>query len=43
MLIESIFEEAKEGIKGNFWLALTPQTVEDIQNACQKILENLEK
>jgi len=43
MLIESIFEEIKEGIKGNFWLALTPQAVEDIQNACQKILENLEK
>ncbi len=43
MLIESIFEEDKEGIKGNFWLALTPQAVEDIQNTCQKILKNLEK
>ena len=43
MLIESIFEETKEGIKGNFWLVLTPQAVKDIQNACQKILENLEK
>jgi len=43
MLIGSIFEEAKEEIRGNFWLTLTPQAVEDIQNACQKILENLEK
>ncbi|OQX86437.1 MAG: hypothetical protein B6D55_06120 [Candidatus Omnitrophica bacterium 4484_70.2] len=43
ILIESVFEEVNEGIRGNFWLALTSQTVEDIQNTCQKILENLEK
>lgn len=43
MLIESIFEEVKEGIRGNFWLALTPQAVEEIQNVCRKILKDLER
>ncbi|MCP4652115.1 MAG: hypothetical protein GY858_01870 [Candidatus Omnitrophica bacterium] len=41
MVIESSFEETKENIKGNFWLVLTPEAVDEIKNACKKILTEL--
>ncbi len=39
VVIESIFEETKEKIKGNFWLVLSPQAAEEITQTCKKILD----
>jgi len=43
LVIESVFEEKKSKIKGNFWLVLTHSAVEDIKEACKKILSNIGK
>jgi len=41
MLIQSVFEEPKENITGNFWLVLTAGAAEEIKDACKKILNEL--
>lgn len=43
LLIEAIFEEPKESIKGAFYLVLTPETASDIRKVCKKMLKDLEK
>jgi chemotaxis protein CheC len=42
LVVETVFEEAKENIRGNFWLVLAFQAAEEIKQACKKILEGLE-
>lgn len=39
VLIEAVFEESKEKIKGGFYLVLTPEAASDIKETCKKILE----
>lgn len=39
-LIESTFKEDVEGIAGNFFLIMTPQTAQNIKTMCKKILSN---
>lgn len=41
VIIESVFEEIKEKITGNFWLILTDEASEEIQKACKKLLEDI--
>ena len=43
LVIESVFEEKKSNITGNFWLVLTHTAVQDITQACKKILSNIGK
>lgn len=43
LVVESLFEEKKETIKGNFWLILAPQAAEEIKEACKKLLSNLKE
>lgn len=43
LAIESIFEEPQANLKGNFWLLLSHEAAEDIQNACETYLDDLEK
>lgn len=43
LLIEAVFEEPREGIKGGFYLVLTPKTASDIRKTCKKMLKELEK
>jgi chemotaxis protein CheC len=43
LVIETVFEEVKERIKGTFWLVLTPEAEEEIKEACKKMLEDFEK
>jgi chemotaxis protein CheC len=43
LLIEAVFEEPQEGIKGGFYLVLTPKTASDIRKTCKKMLKELEK
>jgi chemotaxis protein CheC len=42
-LIEAVFEEPQEKIKGGFFLALTQKAAADIKEVCKQILEDLEK
>ncbi len=42
LMIEAIFEEESEQIKGNFWLVLTAQAAEEVKTVCKKMLESLE-
>jgi len=42
-LVEALFEEPKEGLKGSFFLVLTPNAAKDIEATCQKLLEDLKK
>ncbi len=41
LFIETTFEEPQQKITGCFYLVLTPQTVQFIQAACKKMLENI--
>lgn len=41
MLIEAVFEEPDAKIVGSFYLALNPESVKYIQEACKKLLEAL--
>jgi len=43
LLIEAVFEESQEKIKGGFYLVLTPEAASDIKGACKRMLEELEK
>lgn len=43
LLIEAIFEEPQDSIKGGFYLVLTPKTASDIRKTCKKMLNELEK
>jgi len=43
LVIEAIFEEEKESIKGNFWLVLTPDAAEEIKRICKETLESINK
>lgn len=43
LLVEAIFEEPHEKIKGGFYLVLTQEAVVAIQEACKQILFELEK
>lgn len=43
LLIEAIFEEPQQNIKGCFYLVLNPQVVKEILSICKKLLESLEK
>ena len=43
LLIEAMFEEPQEKIKGGFYLVLTPEAASDIRKACKKILAELEE
>jgi len=43
LLIEAVFEEPKENIKGGFYLVLTPETASDIRKTCKKMLRELEE
>ena len=41
LIIESLFQEPQENIKGNFWLILTREAADEIKNACEKILKDI--
>jgi chemotaxis protein CheC len=41
ILIEAAFEEPKDHIKGSFYLILTQEAMDEIQEACKKSLESL--
>ena len=43
LVVEAIFEEEQESIKGNFWLVLTPDAAEEIKRICKEILESINK
>ncbi len=43
LVVEAIFEEEKEDIKGNFWLVLTPDAAEEIKKTCKETLESINK
>jgi len=43
LVIESVFEEKQEKIKGNFWLILSHQAAQAVQDACKKYLEDLNR
>ncbi len=43
LIVESLFEETKSGIKGNFWLIISPKAAEEIKKFCKNLLENLQK
>lgn len=42
LLVEAIFEEPHEKIKGSFYLVLSPEAMKCIQTACKQILASLE-
>lgn len=42
LLVEAIFEEPREKIKGSFYLVLSPEAMKSIQAACKQILASLE-
>ena len=41
LVIEAIFEEEKEKIKGNFWLVLTQDAAEEIKKICKEMLKSI--
>ncbi len=43
LLVEAMFEEPKEQIKGSFYLVLTPEAVLDIKQSCRDMLEDFGK
>ena len=43
LVVEAIFEEEKESIRGNFWLVLTPNAAEEIRRICKEMLESINK
>ena len=43
LLIEAFFEEIEKKVKGNLYFILTPKTIKDIQVACKKLLEDINK
>ncbi len=43
MLIEAIFEEVEQNIKGGFYLVLTPEAASEITEVCKRILEEAGK
>jgi chemotaxis protein CheC len=43
LLIEAVFEEPKQGIRGSFYLVLSPQTMKYIQDACRELLRSLKE
>lgn len=42
LLVESVFEEPKAHITGNFWLILTPGAADEIMASCKKLLHNIQ-
>ncbi|MFH1772546.1 MAG: chemotaxis protein CheC [Candidatus Omnitrophota bacterium] len=42
-LIEAVFQELGSGLKGSFFLVLTPYAAKDIEESCRKTLEDLRK
>lgn len=42
LLIEAVFEEPHEKIKGSFYLILSPEAMKCVQDACKQILASLE-
>jgi chemotaxis protein CheC len=42
VLMEAVFEEPSEHIKGSFYLLLTPKAAANIQDCCKKMLKDLE-
>jgi hypothetical protein len=43
LLIEAIFEEVEQNIKGGFYLVLTPEAASEIKEVCKKLLEEAAK
>ena len=43
LLVEAMFEEADEKMKGGFYLVLSQEAASDIRQACMRMLEELEK
>jgi chemotaxis protein CheC len=43
LLIEAVFEEPQEKIRGGFYLVLAQSAATDIQNACKRILAEIAK
>ncbi len=41
LVVEAVFEEEENKIKGNFWLILTPGAAEEIKKACKDMLKNI--
>ncbi len=39
-LIEAVFEDPQDKIKGSFYLVLTPKAVKDIREICKKMLDD---
>lgn len=40
LLVEAIFEEEKQQIKGNFWLVITPESADVIKKACKEMINS---
>jgi len=40
-LVEAVFEEDDEKIKGSFYLILTPDAARDIRDTCKKLLNDI--
>lgn len=43
LLVEAIFDEPNEKIKGSFFLVLSPEAMKSIQDTCKTILASLEQ
>lgn len=43
VLMEAVFEEPQEKIRGSFYLVLTPKAASKIKDACKDMLKDLEK
>ena len=41
LLIEAVFEEPKERIRGGFYLVLNPEAMKYVQDACKKMLKSI--
>ncbi len=43
LLVEAMFEESEEKMKGGFYLVLSQEAASDIRAACKRMLEEIEK
>ena len=43
LLIEAFFEEVDKKVKGKLYFILTPKTIKEIQVACKRLLEDINK
>ncbi|MFH1768666.1 MAG: chemotaxis protein CheC [Candidatus Omnitrophota bacterium] len=41
LMVQAIFEEEKDKIQGNFWLILSPETAQEIENICKGLLNSI--